>query len=69
MNMNSSTRAQPKPQTRRASGAKSSGKKSPRKSSGRTTLAAANKWMAAAHDTVLKLAERNTTRLTGKPRL
>jgi hypothetical protein len=32
-------------------------------------LAAANKWMAAAHDTVLKLAERNTTRLTGKPRL
>jgi hypothetical protein len=33
------------------------------------SLAAANKWLSEQHDSILKLAEKNTARLTGKPRL
>jgi hypothetical protein len=53
----------------RASGAKSSGKTPPEKSGEQITLAAANKWLAEEHDLVLKVAERNTIRLIGKPGL
>ena len=35
----------------------------------RSTLSAANKWLTEEHDSILKLAEKNTVRLTGKPRL
>jgi hypothetical protein len=35
----------------------------------RPTLSAANKWLTEEHDRILKLAEKNTARLTGKPRL
>jgi hypothetical protein len=47
----------------------SSAKKTPKKRTRATTLAAANKWMTEEHDRILKLAERNTAKLTGKPRL
>jgi hypothetical protein len=49
---------------KRGTGAAS--KKAPKR---RPSLAAMNKWMAENHAEILKLAEKNTVRLTGKPRL